>query len=884
MAHLPSVLRVLSVALFLLAAWLLVPRPLPGEELLGPVRVALVDASASVRRTRPDWPRWVLARLREEADAAREEGASFAVVSYARGVGRGFGPGTAEEFLELLAGRAGRPFDPRSAAGADDASRLAAALEVGRGLALAPGRRPGTIVLVGADGWTGDDPTAELVALANGGARVLHRQPPPPERTDLAVRSVDLPQRIEAGAPLLALVWLDLLPGADAPSHARLAVELETSGLPRRFELRARLPETAGSVDVPVDLGPAAFGRTEVRIEVTPLDAAGAELVDPVFENDRGAAATRAAGELVLLVAARGEDLGSARAWLAPSGSSALAGIQFRFAALEEVPFLLEQADALISFDVALRDLPEGPLQRFVERGGGWLATSGSHFLEDWVPGEPAEGLHGLLPLAPAPLEAGERDVLLLVDGSGSMEGEPFDTVRTACLDLVAAALPSDEVALRFFTTHLLEAHLVKPRTDGARVDREESAGAARRLLALRVPEGDTQIMGSLEELARARRGARNECLALFLSDGLERQDYSDPAGRAQRVLAALAETRTALRPIAIGAKADREFLALLARAGEEVLAPSGLEDLREIFHRAVTGARCREGAALALAWVPSPTGSTGAQLGLLGEPLPPVERFVKNELRPEAGAMGAEVLWQGDRGEPVLALARAGLGRTAVFASLPGEGWAAHYTRRLGLGEPARFAGLLRWLARGPERRPEGLSLSLDPDGELVLSGLGRDWPATVPVSVLLSGDSDAREAFVVELRPPALGAGGDPLALRVGVAPIEAFRDALAALAAGRTPYFRLIAPDGEELFFPIDLGTPPEFVARAGGPDPLRATLAAVRSGRGRVVEGPAGAAGHPAGPWVLALGSLCLALGFLLRRGPRRTGQGIPSVDR
>jgi Mg-chelatase subunit ChlD len=863
----PRLLLRLACALGLVvAAWLFLPRPASGGERAAPLRVLVVDASASVTRTRPDWLPWARRLLREEGLTAARVGEEVAVVSFASSVGVTFAPGPAAELLDRLEGRAGAPLDPRQAAGAEDETRLARALEVASGLVLAPGRHVGAVVVLGAERSTGVDPRAVLARLARAGVRIEHHPPPPPSLPELGVSRLVLAPEVEAGAPLLASAELVYTAGGEGRSEAPrawLEVEIENVGTVQRRRVPLDLPPLGGRFEVPVACGPAGFGRTEVRA-TSRLDPGP----DPTPENDRRSASTVAEGELVVLVAAEEDRLAEARAWLAPSGASALAGIQFLFATPAELPRLLDQADALVTYDLTPRALPELFVEAFVQAGGGWLATSGWRFLDDWVPGQAQEGLHRLLPAEPAPLEHGPRDVVLLVDGSGSMEGEPFDTVRTACLDLVAAALPSDEVRLRFFTARLQAATLIKRRTADADEDVRSGAEAARRLLALHVPSGETHILLSLEDYLAERRGAEREALALLLTDGLEREAMPDPAGRAAALRAGLGEERTTLRPIAIGRDASLEFLGFLTGPGEEVLVPEGLDDLRAIFRREISGAQVREEEALALRWAhPAPGLADPLVARLRGagaEELPALSRLVKNRVR-----ASAEALWVADEGEPVLAAQRVGLGRTALLATLPAAGWAPEWTGRAGIGEPARFGNLLRWLGRGPGRRADGPRARLRGE-ELLLTGLDRSWPAEVVAAFL---DGAARDAAVdreLRLLPPtalASGVAGDPLASRVSGLDPDRLR-ALRELPGD--PVLRVEGPRGPVLLA-LERGPRAEFDG-SGLPwtDPLPPGPADGRDS----ARGAPGAASHPLAPWIAGAALLAL-FGSCLGRG-RRAG--------
>jgi len=873
---------ILGVLLVAISAWLLLPRPAAGaDESRSPVRVCIVDASASARRTRPGWLPWVRRALESEAREAEAAGQLFAVVSFAAQVGTSFPVEPPSVFLERLRGSGGRLFDPVATAGGDGASELARAVEVACELGGTATRRLEHLVILGAGTYTGGDPHPAVARARRLGAGVTVRGLQESELTDLAVRELRLPQTIEAGAPLVGRVRLDLRRGTVPVQRAWLEVEIENAGEIQALKRPLDLPAAGGEFELELACGTAGFGRTEVRVRCRMAPGP-----DPVPENDRVRGACTAAGEIVVGVVADGNRMAAARAWLAPSGTSALPGLQFVFLAPDELHGVLYDLDVLVSFDLRLRDLPELLVEDFLlQSGGGWLATSGWRFLEDWVPGQVQRGLGRLLPLEPAPLDRGPRDVVLLVDGSGSMEGQPFETVRAACLDLVAAALPSDEVSLRFFTGRLEEARSIKPRTEGADRDQERVESVAKRLVDLRVPTGATQILTSLEQFAETRRATDNEALVLLLTDGREREAMANPEERARKLLATLADVHAELRVIAVGKDADLNFLRYLTRPGEDVARPESLEDLRALFRREISGAQWRGGDALTLRWVSADdslaTESIATRIRGVGTPPPirPVERLVKNVVRPRA-----ETVWVDDEGEPVLGIQRVGLGRTALVGSHPGAGWAPAWGGRFGRGEPAAFGALLRWLGRGTRRRDDGPDLELLPGAagaRLVLAGLDDSWPASVE-GRLLDSRSGAELARLV-FTPPAtsLPTGGSATAGTIDRREARLDGALLARLSAAQALFWVERPADRGFWLAPLWPGPAAEFAGREASLDlrellDLGPVLGPDRAGRGQEP--------HPWAPEILLAG-LVLLLGAAVvpRRGPR-TGQAIGRSDR
>ncbi len=720
-----------------LAAWLFWPRRVAGRDTAPRLRVALVDVSASTVRAR-GWLPWVRAELREQAGEARAAGQELAVVSFANGLATGFGPGDPARFLEELEGRAGAPFEPMAELG-QEATLLAAALEGVEPWLSDPTRPAGELALLGPLTFTGRSPVAVLARLRAAGVALAPRAPPAAEESDLGLLELVLAPRVERGAPLVALARLVLRRGTATLGTARLSLESECDGVVHERSFELALPGVDGEFELPLEAGPAGPGRNELRARVSWSSGP-----DPLSENDRAQASCVATGAGVIGVAVSPEARAAAEEWLAPRGRSRLAGLQFAFYAPSELEERLAELDAVVSFDLATGELAAPLLAAFVRRGGGWLALAGWRFLGDWIPG--ASGtLESLLPCEPAGSESRPRDVVLLVDGSGSMEGAAFESVRAAALELVAAALPSDRVSLRFFGERLEPEQLLKERSSERMP--EAARAALRGLLQARVPTGATLLLRSLSEF-RATVG-EHETLLLLLTDGWDREAGANERGAAERVGAELRAAR--VRPVVIGVgQPNLGLLAALAGGAHHVQGVSSFGDLQAVFRRELHAPRLREGE-LELGLATRAPGSLADEVASAASPSSPsspmhaplpLERFVRNRLR-----AGGEALWTSADGEPVLSLARAGLGRTAFFASRPGAGWASRHAR-----DAESFAGLLRWLVRGPEREEQPRArLASD---VLRVTGLSARTPVELRAELL--GGGGARVLGERTLLPP--------------------------------------------------------------------------------------------------------------------------------
>lgn len=781
-ARLARLAFVLAAASFVLAAYGFLPRVGAGDGERPPLDVVLVDASASEARARA-WLPWARAELAGAAEASAARGAELAVVVYAESLVTACAPGDAEGFLARLAGAGVEPFDPRAGL-TGEATRLAEALAAVEPWCVDPARPRGALLLLARPGFTGPSPEAALARLAGAGVRLVRRAPPAAEESDLLLEELVLPGEVEVGAPLVARLAGRVVPGRVPARAAELAVELEGAGEDGGFARTIALPPGGGPFEVALPLGPAGEGRTRVRVRGRLVEGR-----DPWPENELVEATTRAAGARLCVVAVAPDQEADARAWLAPSGRSALTGLQFVFVPPAEVVRELAEAALLVSFDLAPRELPAGPLRAFVLSGGGWLALSGWRFKRDWLPGRVPGPLDELLPMEPREGRPEPRDVVLLIDGSGSMESA-FEVVRTAALELVRAALPEDRVSLRFFTTGLEREVVLKERSaahEDLGASDETAARAARELLALRVPSGTTYLFATLEQLAHELSAPVS--LVFLLSDGRDRDPLA-LAGAARRAAEVLAAARARLVVVGVGER-DEATLAELAGAPERVQRGDALAELTSIFQRELHGSEVVEGE-LALTLAPRTSGSLADEVAsgslALSAP-PPVERFLRNRLRP----LG-EALWLGPDGEPVLALARAGLGRTALVATRPGGDWARRHVRA-GLGEPAEYEGLLRWLARG--ERDEGPRARLS-GTTLELTGLAPETPGELQLRL-------EPEGRTLRLTPPA-ELGRDPWRTRRAELAAPPAEGAWLVLGAGAT-----------EVLVPLERSPGPELLRR-------------------------------------------------------------------
>jgi len=794
-------------------AW---PRPTGGAV---PHAVCLVDVSASVRRTRPDWSAWVGERLEAFARTADARGARTWVVAVADGERQLVARGPADALLERLT--AGAPLDPVPNAlaeglGSDLASALVAVepwLSDGRG---------GRLVWLG-DGRVGDDPAAAaevLERLARRGVAVELVEPPPPTRVDARVERLEAPRQVESGAPIEVRVELALAGSRARATDARLVVEL--------------VDPTDGAVASAVDASAAfADGRPERLALDLPAPDDGLWIVratvrtpnDASAENDALERTLRVGGARTGLIVARERDLAAARDLEQRLDEAGIAGFAWIAAEVGELARFTDAADLVVALEIPPPDLPVEVLEPYLVAGGGLLTLGGpsQHVARDRGPGV------DLLPLVCTPPSVEPRDVVLLLDGSGSMQGEPFAAVRSAARDLLLSTPPGDGLSVTVFTEGLHTSALTVRADD--EYDPRTIERAERQLARLEAPGGETSIVRSLEQWLRERRASVDadepprRAVVVLLTDGREDQDTPNTAARVERLREGFAAANCTLYSVAIGNGVDRAFLAALVPADERRLEPAESE-LRRAVADAASSDRLLPG--------PFAVASTvyGTELGLPQHP----DRWARASravARPGASVLMVEV-----DGRPLVALWSVGAGRVATCAGAPA--WIGDLARY-----PARFGGLFRHLARRAE--DDGSRLVRDDAGLLLTAPAAAERTRLDGRLVLFDG-RDARvalEAGPDGFRAPAAG---------------------LAALEASALGGWLEVEGLGR---WPVPARPPREL---RGGGDRLVPPAAAGETAVDAATDSAAGRerAGHPAAAWVLGLAGLVAAAAALPRR--------------
>jgi Ca-activated chloride channel homolog len=518
---------------------------------------------------------------------------------------------------------------------------------------------------------TAGDTDAAVVSLASAGIPVSVEPLAPRVLGDTWVDRVDLPDRVPAGAPLVATV------GVGSQREASVLVQVRSGGA------------VIGSRSVTIEKG-----MTDVAVGVvlgTPglhvLQASVTTAGDPLAENntlERGVWADPKSKVLYVEGA-----LSSAR-YL--SGALAESGFDVTVRAPAEMPSTdaqLNPFDVVVLSDVA-RDAIGAPAMRtlgqWVERAGGGLLVAGGSA----VFGERGYRQTEIERLAPVTFERRDEPSLALVlvlDRSWSMNGKSMELCKSAAQ--AAVDVMADEQALGVLTFDDRYEWNIPLRNVGA------NRADIRRKIADITAGGETLIFPALEQAYLALHPAKARVKhVVLLSDGKSYPDeYEALVGR-------MVKENITVSTVAVGPSADPVLLRNIAQWGRgRAHTVADANELPQIFVKeAKDASRPAFDENNITPVVKTPAFLAGVDLTHMPPLLGRTATVLKNTAL-EVLATPAD--------DPLLAFWPIGLGRTAVFASDVKDRWAARWVGWRGYGP--FFTALIRALER---RRPPAVML----------------------------------------------------------------------------------------------------------------------------------------------------------------------------
>ena len=824
----------LAAASFALAA--LVLWPTRGEHAGQDLRLVVLDASASVARIRSGWAGRSGALLREQAQAALAEGQAFAVVTAAPQAQRRWGPGPPADFLQAELEGSLHMLRWAPVFGEDLVTDWEGTLQLLHGFAEDESVGRYSVVLY-TDGQARDERAWQgLAHLASMGCELRYGDLPAATQVDVALVSLHLPTEMPPGVPgsvRIRLAWRGA--GVDLGSTWPWKVTVSNAdGIVS--EVVGQLPAIADGVEGSwssrvqnLPLPPLAAGVYQVRVELDGVPT------DRALENQGRSDLLRVGQELQVLLVGTLREPGDGERTARELSS---AGVACRAVAAQDLPEWLGEAHCVVTLGLSPSELPGQALQDFVERGGSWLALGEENMLAGWSGRSilTEADLGGLLPLSLDRGDGPEKDVILLVDGSGSMQGEPWSQVQAATLVLLRNVSRQAGFEVDLFTNDLLPAALALPpqAADADGTAALQTERAMRAFLQARIPGGRTNIFRSIESLLE-RRAQKGPCKVVLITDGWQNDGGSwDPDSLRVSMAGAQME-------LSIVATSENPNLADLGRLipRESIVLAKDLEGLAEILKQELMGEAVRRDAGMRIVGAGFGVGAIWGLPDLLPEGSAPVGSLLKTKARG-----GARVLLQTVRAEPVLAAVQRGRGLVAQVTSLAGADflWSGAVSLRSLVGSLAQAASSAR----------AGQAGLVEFEGEYFLVGAWDASDVEPRLELRLAGQEQWTRV---------------PLILGLGLQGLDA-RDWLGLDLESALPLapnfagarWRLLREGAEPLQLALPQGAPLELLP-GGHSWPRSLPKAVLRPESG-------GQGVHRAGPIALIIGmfSLVLGLGF------------------
>jgi len=344
-----------------------------------------------------------------------------------------------------------------------------------------------------------------------------------------------------------------------------------------------------------------------------------------------------------------------------------------------------------------------------------WVKNFGGGFL--MLGGEESFGAGGyfrtsIAGLLPVRIEREEREetpvvaLLVILDRSGSMTAPAGGQTKIALAN-EGAALALDVLQPKdLFGLFAVDTRVQDVVPLGRISDRQS---ASRRIAGITAGGGGIYIYTSLAEAFPRLRDAQAKVKHVILfSDAADAEEKSSgepgtsKAGRGNSAFdlaAAMLASRITLSVVALGTEQDKDtaFLRqLAAQGGGRFYLTADAATLPRLF--TIETMRAAESSLREDAFLPQLAGLGEALKGINWQEAPLLLGFNTSKLKP-----GAELLLSTERGDPLLAHWRYGLGRVAAFTSDAKSRWASEWLGWPGYG---KFWGqIARMLARPPDR-----------------------------------------------------------------------------------------------------------------------------------------------------------------------------------
>jgi uncharacterized membrane protein len=280
--------------------------------------------------------------------------------------------------------------------------------------------------------------------------------------------------------------------------------------------------------------------------------------------------------------------------------------------------------------------------------------------------------------------------MVLVIDKSGSMEGDKIEMAKTAARSAVELLGRRDQAAVVAFDGDTYMICEMQSSNNKAKISDEIS----------RIDAGGGTTMYPAMEMANEILMATNAKLkhVILLTDGMSTP--GDFEGLAQQ----MAASRITVSTVGVGEGADADLLETIARVGKgRYYFTDDPAQVPQIFARETVTAS--KSAIDEQAFLPQVVRATHALSGLDLESAPFLLGYVMTRPKPTC-----EVILATEKGDPLLAWWRYGLGMTAAFTSDAKNRWAAEWITWPGFGK--FWTQVVRQVMRKSDAR--GISVEL--------------------------------------------------------------------------------------------------------------------------------------------------------------------------
>jgi Mg-chelatase subunit ChlD len=640
--------------------------------------VVLADVSGSVdARARAD-TRSQIARLRAAIGRGHaHDDSDLKVVEFARDP-REVAAAAAAKPSSLPATAADSGKDPRS-------TDLQRALKLAYSL-FEPEHVP-NVLLISDGNETRGDLASEAEHTARLGIRVDYLAPRPPSPAGVSVRRLSFPPDLALGVPFTLRAELT----AEQPSRVRL--ELFTETQPPKLEATRELELAAGVSELSFPLVVKTAGRVEYELVLQP------SAPDRWPDNNAASVAADIPGPPRILIL-------DSQPPMAASLAQALRGRDFEVEVRPPAAAARRDADLdpyafVILSDVSARELrPDAlsTLRRYVEEfGGGLLVTGGTQGFG--LGGYQGGTFEQLLPVRAAAEEQRDQASLalaLIIDCSGSMAGGKLELAREAAALTAQTLADPDLIEVIGFSSQPERRVRLQPASNRASI-----AQSIARLAAT----GGTQLYPALDAAYRDLRGAQARLKhAILLTDGQTQEAGIEDLASSMRA------DGITLSTVGLGSEVNRGLLETIAAlGGGRAYFPLEAQNVPQIFMSEAS--RHKRPSAVDHSTRMFEREHAGFLEGIPLAAAPPLGGYVTSQAKPRP----AQVLLETERGEPLLARWRVGLGYALAWTSDLKARWSNAFLRWPSF---ARFvAQLVREHMRAPDARQVAVEARVERD-----------------------------------------------------------------------------------------------------------------------------------------------------------------------